>query len=136
MRELPSCGRLADHADVNAVPLEHQYVLYAAATHSSLLELLTRWQAWLPDLEWPEMEVHIPALAEAITALVARGYVELLVGEPSGEMGLVSAEDVPSIVMDPSSWWSSMEGMTPQTELVLTPEAGLAPLPQRRSSGD
>jgi hypothetical protein len=61
------------YADVNAVPLEHQYVLYAAATHSSLLELLTHWQSWLPDMEWCEMAVHIPALAEAITVPVARG---------------------------------------------------------------
>jgi hypothetical protein len=123
---------MPDHADVNAVPLEHQYVLYAAATHSNLLELLTHWQPWLPDLEWSDIAVHVPALAEAITVLVARGQIELFFGEPGGEVGLVSSAEVPNIVMDPSNWWSPIEGTTPETELLLTPEASPAPIPQLR----
>jgi hypothetical protein len=125
--------RLGDHGDVKAVPPEHQYVLYAAATHSSLLDLLTHWQPWLPDLEWSDMAVHIPALAEAITALVAQGQIELFFGENGGEVGLVSSVDVPNVVADASSWWSPVEGTTSQTALVLRPEASPAPLPQRRS---
>lgn len=117
---------------MNAVPLEHQYVLYAAATHSNLLDLLTQWQPWLPDLKWPEMAVHIPALAEAITVLVARRRVELFFGLPGGEVGLVSLADVPDIVMDPNSWWSPVEGTTPETALVLTAGTRPVPLPQRR----
>jgi hypothetical protein len=123
---------LGDHGDVKAVPLEHQYVMYAAATHSSLLDLLTHWQPWLPDLEWSDVAVHIPALAEAITALVAQGQSELFLGENGGEVGLVSLVGVPNVVADASSWWSPLEGMTPETALVLRPEAGPAPLPQRR----
>jgi len=127
---------MADHADVNAVPLEHQYVLYAAATHSNLLDLLTHWQPWLPDLEWSDMAVHVPALAEAITVLVARGQVELLLGEPGREVGLVSSAEVPNIVMDPSNWWSPIDGRTPETALLLTPEASPVPVPQPRPDAE
>jgi hypothetical protein len=95
-------------------------------------ELLTHWQPWLPHLTCADMAAHIPALAEAITVLVARGQVELFFGEPDGPMGLVSSADVPNIVMDANNWCSSIEGTTPQTELLLSPEAGLVPLPQRR----
>jgi hypothetical protein len=123
---------LDDHAGVNAVPLEHQYVLYAAATHSSLLDLLTHWQPWLPDLEWPEMAVHIPALADAITVLVAGGQVELFLGESGDEVGLVLPADVPGIVTNPNSWWSPDEGTTPETALLLTSGSSPVPLPQRR----
>jgi hypothetical protein len=128
---LPLGRLLDDHADVNAVPLEHQYVLYAAATHSSLLDLLTHWQPWLPDLEWSEMAVHIPALADAITVLLARGQIELFLGERGGEVGLVLSA-VPDIVTDPNCWWSPVEGTTPETALVLVPGSSPVPLPQRR----
>ena len=111
---------MADHAEVNTVPIEHQNVLYAAATHSSLLDLLKHWQPWLPDLEWSEMAVHIPALADAITVPTARGQIGLLFGEPEGEVGLVSPQDVSNIVFDVSSWWSPVEGTTTETVLVLT----------------
>jgi hypothetical protein len=116
---------------VSDFSIEYQYVLYAAATHSSLLELLTQWQPWLPEMEWPEMAVHVPALAEAIVVLVARGDVELFFGEPGGEVGLVPPAGVPNIVLEASNWWSPVEGTTPETELVLTPEASPAPIPQR-----
>ena len=117
---------------MSAVLLEQQYVLYAAATHSSLLDLLTHWQPWLPDLEWPEIAVHVPALAEAINVLVANGQIELFLGEHGGEVGLVSPPDVPDVVTDPNSWWSPIEGTTPETVLLLAAGTGPVPLPQRR----
>ena len=123
---------MADHGDVSGLPLEHQYVLYAAATHSNLLDLLTHWQPWLPEVEWSQMAVHVPALAEAIVVLVARGDVELLFGERGGDVGLVLPADVANIVMDASNWWSPVEETTPETALVLTPEASPAPIPRRR----
>src|SRR5947209_1991893 len=123
----PKTGVLDDHVPVTAVPLEQQYVLYAAATHPSLLDLLTHWQPWLPDLEWSEMAVYIPALAGAITVLVANGQVELFLGEHGGEVGLVLSPDVPDVVIDPDSWWSPAEGTTPETALVLTPGTGTVP---------
>jgi hypothetical protein len=49
------------------------------------------------------MAVHIPALAEAITALVAQGQIELFFGENGGEVGLVPSVDVPNVVADASS---------------------------------
>jgi len=81
------------------------------------------------------MAVHIPDLAEAITVLVARGRVELFFGVPGGEVGLVSLADVPDIVMDLNSWWSPVEGTTPETALALSPGARPVPLPQRRPEG-
>jgi hypothetical protein len=117
---------------VSTIPLEQQYVLYAAATHSSLLDLLTNWQPWLPDLEWSELAAHIPALAEAINVLVATGQVELFLSEHGGEMGLVSSAYVPALVTDPDNWWSPIEGTTPETALLLAADTDPAPLPQRR----
>jgi hypothetical protein len=78
------------------------------------------------------MAVHVPALAEAITVLVARGQIELLLGGPGREVGLISSAEVPNIVMDPSNWWSPIEGRTPETALLLTPEASPVPIPQPR----
>ena len=129
---LPPRAFLDDHADVNAVPLEQQYVRYAAATHSSLLDLLTHWQPWLPNLEWSHMVVHIPALADAIIVLVADGQVELLLGDRGSEPAPMSPADVPGIVTNPDSWWSPVDGTTPQTVLVLTAASGPASLPPRR----
>jgi excinuclease ABC subunit C len=40
----------------NESPLEHEYVRHAAATHSTLLDLLTHWQPRLPDLAPPRWD--------------------------------------------------------------------------------
>jgi hypothetical protein len=115
---------------VNNVPLAHQYVLYGAATHETLLELLTHWQPWCPELEWSDMAVHVPVLAAAIADLADRGHIELFYGPPEGEIGLASAADIQRIVNDPANWWC--EESTPQTELLLMPSVGLAPIPEPR----
>jgi hypothetical protein len=115
---------------VNSVPLAHQYVLYGAATHESLLELLTHWQPCCPELEWPDMAIHVPVLATAITELVDRGDVELFYGLREGEIGIVLCGHVPSIVNDPSNWWN--DASTPRTALALTETAGPAPIPHPR----
>jgi hypothetical protein len=59
--------------------------------------------------------------------ILGRYKIELFFGEPGGEVGLVSSAEVPNIVMDPSNWWSPIEGTTPKTELLLTPEASQGP---------
>ena len=112
------------------VPLAHQYVLYGAATHQSLLELLTEWQPWCPELDWPDMAIHLPILATAITELAGRGHVELFYGPKGGEVGIVLDVDLPHIVNDPSNWWNKVS--TPETALVLMESAGLAPIADRR----
>jgi hypothetical protein len=122
----PHIAAYAGRSVESTVPLEHQYVLYAAATRSSLLDLLTHWQPWSPELEWPDLAVHIPALAEAITVLVARGRVELFLDE----VRLVAPADVHDVVTDANNWWSPGDGTLPETALVLV--SGLAPLPRRR----
>jgi hypothetical protein len=116
---------------MNNVPLEHQYVLYAAATHSSLLDLLTHWQPWCPELEWSDMAIHVPTLATAVTELADRGHIDLFYGPPEGEVGLAFSADVSRIVSGPANWWN--EESVPQTALVLMPAAGLAPIPERRA---
>jgi hypothetical protein len=112
--------------------LEHQYVLYAAATSSTLVELLTDWRPWLPDLDWSDMSLEVPVLADAIVELVNQGRVELFYGEPDGELGSVSPADVPDVVHDLRTWWN--EERVPRTELLLTPQAGGVGVPERRTS--
>jgi hypothetical protein len=114
---------------MDRVPLEYHYVLYAAATHSTLLELLTHWQPWLPEADWSDLAVNVPALAAAIGDLASQGHIELLHGPPGGELGLVACADVPNVVADPANWWSAES--TPQTELVLTSTAGSVRIPER-----
>ncbi|BFU44188.1 hypothetical protein KRMM14A1004_24250 [Krasilnikovia sp. MM14-A1004] len=111
--------------------LEQQYVLHAAATSSLLQELLQHWQPWLPDLEWPDMAVHVPRLAQAIVELVEEGLVEVVLGPIDSQKGLVPTADVPAIVRDPGSWYSEEDG-TPVVELVLAEGAGLVDVPPRR----
>lgn len=60
--------------------IEQQYVLYAAATSSTLIDLLQHWRPWEPELEWPDMAVHVPRLAQAIVELVEAGWVEVFLG--------------------------------------------------------
>jgi hypothetical protein len=76
------------------------------------------------------MAIHVPTLASAVTELADRGHVELFYGPAEGEVGLAVSADVPRIVSDPASWWN--EQSVPQTVLVLTPVACLAPIPERR----
>jgi hypothetical protein len=40
----------------------------------------TYWQPWLPELEWPDMVVHVPRLAQATVELVSMGFVEVFMG--------------------------------------------------------
>lgn len=115
--------------------IEQQYVLYAAATSSILMELLQHWQPWLPELEWRDMAVHVPRLAQAIVELVDEGLVEVFLGPWDGESGLVPTADVPEVVRDPDSWYRE-DGGTPLVELILTEAAGPVDLPacrERRS---
>jgi len=74
----------------------------------------------------------VPALAEAIVVLAARGDVKLFFGEPRGKVRRVLPPDVRDIVMDPSNWWSPIDGTTPETALELTPQASPVSPPQRR----
>src|SRR5262249_22088979 len=120
-----------DHADVSELSMEQQYVLYAAATSSTLMELLQHWQPWEPELEGPELAVHVPPLAQAIVGLVERGWVGALLGVGDGESGLVPSADVPKVVCDPGSWYRE-DGPTPLVELILTQAAGPVDLPARR----
>jgi hypothetical protein len=122
---------MGNHADVSELPTEQQYVLYAAATSSTLMELLQHWQPWEPELEWRDMAVHVPRLAQAIVELVERGLVEVFLGPQDGESGLVPSADVPEVVYDPRSWYRE-DGPTPLVELVLTEAAGPVELPVRR----
>jgi hypothetical protein len=116
---------------VNELSVEQRYVLYAAATHSTLMELLQHWQPWEPGLEWHDMAVHVPRLAQAIVELVERGLVEVFLEAWDGESGLVPSADVPEVVCDPDSWYR--EGApTPHVELTLTEAAGLVDLPPCR----
>src|SRR6266545_306403 len=124
--------RRGDHDDVSERSIEQQYVLYAAATSSTLMELLQHWQPWEPELEWADMAVHVPRLAQAIVELADRGLVKVFL-EPrgAGEGGLVPSADVPKVVYDPGSWYSEDE-TTPHIELIITEAAGLVPLPAGR----
>jgi hypothetical protein len=117
-------------ATLGKVPLAHQYVRYVAAAHESLVELLTDWQPWCPELTWSDMAVHVPVLAAAITELAERGHIELFYGPRDGEIARAAADDVPRIVNDPASWWN--DESTPQTELRLTASAGPVAIPERR----
>src|SRR4051812_29956031 len=114
----------------SSAPPEEQYVLYAAATRSTLLDLLTDWQPWEPDLDWQDLAVYIPPLAEAIVSLSDRGYVQFFYGPPDGDIKLVPTEEVRSYVIVPSNWWN--DDQTPESKLLLTESAGQVPLPQRR----
>jgi hypothetical protein len=115
---------------VSDLALAHQYVLYGAATHQSLLDLLTHWQPWCPELEWPDMAIHVPVLAAAITELMDRALVELRYGPEGGGVEVVLDKDLAYIVNGPSNWWNDVS--TPRTELVLMESAGLAPIPEQR----
>lgn len=99
--------------------IEQQYVLYAAATSSTVMELLRHWRPWEPELEWRDMAVHVPRLAQAIVELVEAGWVEVFLGPPDGESGLVPSADVPKVVCDARSWYRE-DGSGPLVELVLT----------------
>jgi hypothetical protein len=79
-------------------PLEQQYVLYAAATHSTLLELPTNWQPWGPTRDWTKLAEQMPTLADAIVALSSQGYVELFYGPSGGEVGLVTVCSAPGLM--------------------------------------
>jgi hypothetical protein len=120
---------VGDDVAVNDPSVEQQHVLYAAATHSTLTELLMKWQPWTPGLESRDMAIHIPRLAQAIIELVDGGLVEVFLGTPDGESGLVSGQDVPAVVRDPDSWYGGRRG--PLVELILTAAAGLVSLPPR-----
>ena len=113
------------------LPIEQQYVLHAAATKMTLMELLQDWQPWLPELEWRDMRPHVPRLAQAIVELVDQGLVEVFCGWLGGGSGLVPTGEVPDVVRDPDSWFREY-GPTPMVELVLTEIAGPVDLPPRR----
>lgn len=116
---------------MSELSIEQQYVLYAAATHSTLMELLQHWQPWEPELEWHDMAVRVPRLAQAIVELVERGLVEVFLGAWDGESGLVASVDVPEVVCDPASWYRE-DAPTPLVELTLTVAAGPVDLPAHR----
>ena len=99
--------------------IEQQYVLYAAATSSTLMELLQHWRPWESELEWADMAVHVPRLAKAIVELVEAGWVEVFLGPLDGESGLVPTADIAEVVCDPRSWYRE-DGSAPLVELVLT----------------
>jgi hypothetical protein len=114
--------------------IRHQHVLYAAATHATLLDLLNNWQPWLSGLEWQDLAVHIPGLAQAIVELVDRGMVEVFQSRPDGEAAMVAGADVPRLVYDPDSWWRP-DGPIAVVELSTTPTAGSVDMPSRRQQG-
>jgi hypothetical protein len=116
---------------VTELSIEHQYVIYAAATRSTLMELLQHWQPWEAELEWPDMAVHVPRLAHAIVELVDSGLVEVFCGPRDGEAALMPSADVPEVVCDPGSWYRE-DRPTPLVELILTAAAGPVDLPRRR----
>jgi hypothetical protein len=110
---------MEDHAAVKELSVEQQYVLYAAATSSSLMELRQHWQPWEPGLEWRDPAVQVPRLAQAIVELVEAGWVEVFLGLLGGESGLVPSADVPDVVHDSRNWYRE-DGRAPLVELVLT----------------
>jgi hypothetical protein len=110
---------MGDHAAVGKLSIEQRYVLHAAATSSTLMDLLRHWQPWEPALEWPDLAVHVPRLARAILELVEAGWVEVFLGPQDGESRLVPSMDVPDVVHDSRNWYRE-DGPTPLVELVLT----------------
>jgi hypothetical protein len=104
---------------VDELSIEQRYVLYAAAMGASVMELLQQWRPWEPKLEWRDLAVHVPRLAQAIVEMVDAGWVEVFLGPPGGESGLVPSVDVPGVVHDPRNWYRE-DGPPQLGELVLT----------------